>query len=474
MNITKLYAQKLKEYNDWKLPKPTIVNTLVWDASRSIETLASTRCCILGESAVNNWICNPPTANPFITTFTTATAGEEIIIEISTINNNFIVDWGDSTSDTIVGNSSGQMSHTYATAGNFDVSITGTCPIWKAWSSWPSVKSKVSGVKQWGEIGLTTASRMFAFGVVLFSVDATDPFGAGITDFSEMFGNCWDLAHINVTNWDMSSATNLDYIFANNKFTTINVSNWDVSNVTIFRDVFNTCRLLTSLDVSNWDVSKGTDFHGMFGTSGLLSLDLSRWNTVSAVLLSDMFRGSSALHTVLVGNFNTQNVTNMEYMFYNCNSLLSLDISNFDTSRVINFAYIFYGCYVITSLDVSSWNTSLGENFESAFGNCKVIETIPIESWNVSKSTTFRGLFQTCEKLQYLNMVSWVYPLRIDFSYMFYNCSSLVCITNVTTANNKGAGSTMFSGCSSLVAPDSGEQTLIAGGSSWVNPGPCP
>ena len=93
---------------------------------------------------------------------------------------------------------------------------------------------------------------------------------------------------------------------------------------------------------------------GMFyGCSGLISLDVTNFNTANVTSMSGMFYGCSGLISLDVTNFNTANVTSMSGMFYGCSGLISLDVTNFNTANVTNMRYMFKGCFKLKEIYVS-------------------------------------------------------------------------------------------------------------------------
>ena len=131
-----------------------------------------------------------------------------------------------------------------------------------------------------------------------------------VTDMSQMFCGCYDLNHLNVSNFDTGKVTDMEGMFSECMFLLdLDVSNFDTSNVTDMQGMFSNCEMLSNLNVSNFDTRKVTDMSGMFYESRTIKkLDLS--------------------------SFDTSNVTDMGGMFYGCTSLDSLDISRFDVSKV--------------------------------------------------------------------------------------------------------------------------------------------
>ena len=93
-----------------------------------------------------------------------------------------------------------------------------------------------------------------------------------------------------------------------------NISDWDVSSVTNMSNMF-TFALSFNQDISDWDVSSVTNMSAMFAYSFSFNQDLSDWDVSS--------------------------VTNMESMFYNAESF-NQDISDWDVSSVTTMREMFY------------------------------------------------------------------------------------------------------------------------------------
>ena len=158
-------------------------------------------------------------------------------------------------------------------------------------------------------------------------------------------------------------------------FTILNLSNFDTSQVTNMQYMFSDMTKLTTLDLSNFDTSKVTDMKYMFNEMyGLTSLNLSSFNTSNVTDMSCMFAHMFSLTSLNLSNFNTSKVTNMGAMFYDMPSLTSLDLSNFDTSNVTNMGWMF------------------------AFNK---LEKIYVNNdFNTSKLTSFSNMFKESKKLR--------------------------------------------------------------------------
>ena len=109
-------------------------------------------------------------------------------------------------------------------------------------------------------------------------------------------------------------------IFAETKFKYIDISDWDVSNATNMAYMFYMCKELKSVgNILGWDVSKVTDMSGMFYSCTYFNQDISSWNV--------------------------SNVISMTYMFSWCESFKQ-DLSNWNVSKVRYRGGIFTACSI--------------------------------------------------------------------------------------------------------------------------------
>ena len=82
----------------------------------------------------------------FIMIFETTSASESITIPTAGSGYSYTVDWGDMTTDPTT--YTGAASHTYASAGEYDVKITGTFP--RIYFNNAGDRKKIKEVAQWG------------------------------------------------------------------------------------------------------------------------------------------------------------------------------------------------------------------------------------------------------------------------------------------------------------------------------------
>ena len=405
---------------------------------------------------------------------------------------NITVDWGDGTAEQTVTTSF--PTHTYATAGTYEIKVWGTCPKWGYASDSIVITTRnsdyytytqyLSKVKQFGELGAqqygfaqcknltevsgenlvtnrtfektTSMAYMFSYSN-LTSLDVSGFDTSKVTDMSYMFHNCMNLTSLDLSGFDTSKVTDMSYMFYNCiELTSLDVSKFNTSKVTDMSGMFYNCSNLTSLDVSGFDTSKVTDMSGMFSfCSNLTSLDVSGFDTSNVTNMSHMFSDCSKLTSLDVSRFDTSNVTDMSYMFDRCSNLTSLNVSGFDTSNVSTMLAMFQDCSGLTSLDVSGFDTAKVTNMSSMFSTCRNLTSLDVSGFDTSNVTTMTGMFNSCSNLTSLDVSGFDTSKVTKMSSMFNRCSNLTSldVSEFDTAKVTDM-SLMFYYCSNLTSLD--------------------
>ena len=235
--------------------------------------------------------------------------------------------------------------------------------------------------------------------------------------FDDSFANCTSLT--STANW---------FHVCEHLTTFIGMENLKTDNVTNMKNMFYSCRSLTSIDVSGFKTDNVTDMHGMFGgCHQLTSLDLSNFNTSNVTDMGLMFAFSDKLTDIVINSFNTENVTDMGYMFYNCSSLTTLDLSNFNTENVTSFANTFFGCSSLTSINMSSFKTTDKlASLQQTFEGCSSLVVLDLSNFNITKANNMSSLFSGCSNLTTIYASGdWNIGHKAG-NEMFKDCSSLV------------------------------------------------
>ena len=273
-------------------------------------------------------ILNPSCINetqPFITTWKTTNANEEITIPTNSSSGpyNYTVDWGDGTIDT---DQNGDATHMYAEAKEHEVKITGDFP--HIYFNGRQGSDKIQTVEQWGDIRWESMARAFK-GCSNLEITATDaPDLSQVESMSEMFRG--------------ATSFNQD------------IGDWDVSSVTFMRRMFEGATSFNQ-DISDWDVSKVTILTSMFQGATAFNQDIGRWDVSKVTSLSGMFRGATSFNQD-IGRWDVSNVTSMSGMFLGA-TLFNRDIDRWDVSKVTNMDGIFRGATSFNQ-DIGSWTSN--------------------------------------------------------------------------------------------------------------------
>jgi len=263
----------------------------------------------------------------FIFKITTTTSPQTFVIPcVDEGTFNATVDYSDGTgSQTVTAYNDSNLTHSFATAGQYTITIDGTFPNIRFYDD--------------------AASRVLIDEVV----DLGD---VGWVNFYRAFRDCTNLTTFNGGTADTSSVNNMQQMFFGcSSLPTLDLSNFNTSNVTTMQGMFYSCSSLTALDLSSFDTSSVTNMLQMFlSCSSLTSLNVSNFDTSSVTAMQQMFRACSSLTTLDLSSFDTSSVTTMLQMFYGCSSLTTLNIKHFDISSVTDgTGFLQYANNVLTT-----------------------------------------------------------------------------------------------------------------------------
>ena len=141
----------------------------------------------------------------------------------------------------------------------------------------------------------------------LFIVNVDDPYRDPVAKFS--------IGHLT----DTSKVTSLRGCFYwQREFLGEGVEYMDVSSCTNFESTFQLCHLFNG-DVTNWDVSNATDLSYFVASAGagdamIFNRDVSNWDVSNCKDMLMMFYLATKFNQDISG-WNTKNVTRMDYMF---------------------------------------------------------------------------------------------------------------------------------------------------------------
>ncbi|MEX0803334.1 MAG: BspA family leucine-rich repeat surface protein, partial [Candidatus Binatia bacterium] len=121
----------------------------------------------------------------------------------------FDVDWGDGSSDTITVWDQAETTHTYASAGEYEVRITGTIEGWRFNNG--GDKLKILAAVGGGILNPGSDNGQFYGCSNMASLSGLVT--AGVTDMAVMFRDCSGLTALDVTGFNTSSVSSMAFMF---------------------------------------------------------------------------------------------------------------------------------------------------------------------------------------------------------------------------------------------------------------------
>ena len=119
-----------------------------------------------------------------------------------------------------------------------------------------------------------------------------------------------------ISSWDVSSVTDMSYMFEYCTLMNAYLGSWDVSSVTNMAGMFKHADQYRGLGIGKWDVSNVTNMSRMFFATGQFNESIGVWNVGNVTDMSYMFEYAQAFNQP-IGGWNTANVSDMTYMFNN-------------------------------------------------------------------------------------------------------------------------------------------------------------
>lgn len=156
----------------------------------------------------------------------------------------FIVNWGDDTTDIINTWDQSETTHTYSYGGVYTVIISGKIGEWTFDSYYE--RQKLSEISQWGSFQFGKTGRYFSECSNLELTASDAPNLEGVTSLYKAFSECRNLGSKgNMNTWNVSSVTNMAEMFRYASSFNQPLNAWDVSSVTTMENMFHGCKIST-------------------------------------------------------------------------------------------------------------------------------------------------------------------------------------------------------------------------------------
>ena len=240
----------------------------------------------------------------FVTTWATTTPSETITLPlVSGGTYDFNVDWGDGSDDDITAYDQAEVTHTYATAGTYTVTIAGTIEGWQFNNA--GDKTKIQTIESYGSLVITTSAAFY--GCSNLTSTATDAPTISTTTLLDTFRSCTNFNGA-IGNWDVSGVDNMGFMFLGASSFNQDLGSWDVSSVTNMSGMFSGASSFNQ-DIGSWDVSSATSMAQMLSNASSFNQDLGSWNVSSVTNISSMFNFASSMSAANLGAVKDWTIT---------------------------------------------------------------------------------------------------------------------------------------------------------------------
>jgi surface protein len=351
---------------------------------------------------------------------------------------NFVVEWGDGTTDTITTFNQAQTTHTYSSEGTYEIKIRGIIRGWRFDNGGDKLKMGV--IKNWGCLDISVNSGFY--GCTNMSCVANDAPVITSTSLYRLFRDCYNFNGV-IGNWDVSNVTQIFETFWGASSFNADIGSWDVSNVTFLANSFNNTPF--NQNIGSWDVSNVTTMGNLFLNAYAFnngnSPDINNWDTSSVTSMFGMFNGATAFNQN-IGAWDVSKVTAFQNMFSNAtafNNGGSDDIDNwvFSTTSNISMDQMFGGNTTNNSCKfnryIGSWNTERVTSMSSMFAFNTVFNQ-NIGAWNTGNVTSMFRMFQSTDSFNQ-NIGAWDVSNVNNMNGMFDNAKAFNQDINTKTIN---------------------------------------
>jgi uncharacterized protein (TIGR02145 family) len=245
---------------------------------------------------------------------------------------------------------------------------------------------------------------------------------SSVTKMGEMFYSASSF-NGDISSWNVSSVTSMSRMFQFASSFNGDISSWNVSNVTTLGQMFQSASSFNG-DLSSWDVSSVLDMSWMFQSAIIFNGDISSWDVSSVTDMSHLFAVSTFNGDI--SSWDVSSVVTMSEMFKAASSFNG-DLSAWDVSSVTNMRFMFIAASSFNG-DLSSWDVSSVTVMSEMFNGATNFNG-DISSWDVSSVTNMDGMFNNAAALSEENKcaIHTSFSLNTNWPYDWYGYCPFVC-----------------------------------------------
>lgn len=208
------------------------------------------------EAGVRDAVANTPRA--FVSVWETANAGasadNRIVLPLTTDGEDRLrIDWGDGTTSRVDDvTSPGDVAHTYAAPGRYEVTIRGQID-GLGFNGVSNDPGKLVEIKSWGAATIADGGNQFRDTANLTITAGDRPNTSAVRDARNMFRNSGIAT--GVADWDTGHVRTMRHMFRNTPNFDADIGGWDVANVYDMTGMFEDASDFNH-DLSGWCVER--------------------------------------------------------------------------------------------------------------------------------------------------------------------------------------------------------------------------
>ncbi|CAD7969125.1 unnamed protein product [Amoebophrya sp. A25] len=179
--------------------------------------------------------------------------------------------------------------------------------------------------------------------------------------------------------WDVSSVTDMSYLFAGLEGFNEPIGSWDVSRVQNFTGTFFAARSFDQ-PLGDWDTQSACTMRDMFAQAAAYNQPIGSWNTERVKDLSGIFHGATAFNQE-IENWSTSKVTDLARAFAMAEKF-NQPLEKWDVSKVTSLGGVFSGAGAFNQ-PLNAWDVWRVQDFSFAFQNAKSFDQ-KLDAWDVT------------------------------------------------------------------------------------------
>lgn len=277
--------------------------------------------------------------------------------------------------------------------------------------------NKLARIESWGTNKWQSFRQMFRDytlnpNIILQADDLPRLEGIAVDGLKEMFMGA-DVT-VDFSEWDLSSVSDMSYIFKGATVDILNISNWPTSNMINLSGIFSQALIKSSNESNLFVTSSATNMNEMFAQVeglehlNLVSLDtsnvesmkkmfyqtsfdqnISGWNVFRVRDMREMFKDSSFNRNI--GGWNTSSLSRADGMFQG-NTEFDQDLQDWNMTNVISLSRMFKDAINFNG-NVSTWNTSNVQDMSETFSGAERFNS-SLNGWTTSSTYYVSGMFK--------------------------------------------------------------------------------